>query len=767
MAVGGFGETVRGLRAAAGLTQAELAEGAGISERTVSDLERGLRTSVYPATARSLAEALGVAEPQRTEFLLAATGGAGPTSLSAAPIPVPLTALLGRDAELAALIQLLEAPETRLVTVVGPGGIGKTRLAIEAAAATCAAAGIPGMFVSLSAIDSPGQVMPTIATALRLVQTGDDAMDVLAGRLRDAPALLIIDTFEHVVDAAADVARLLAACPPLKVLVTSRSPLRVRGELEFPVRALSLESAGGALSPAVALFVERARAVAPALAITDDVIDVVADICARLDGLPLAIELAAARARHLPITQLRRDLDHRLDTLTGGARDLPGRHRTMRGAFDWSYALLDAPQMRTFRALGVLRDGFDRAAVAAISGADEDHAVMAALDGLVDASLVIFDAALSSAGRYRLLDTGREYALERATDAGEVAELSRRHAEHYVKVAEEAEPRMRGDGQREAFDALALDWANMRAAIHWALATGEGETALRLCGALWMFWRWAGLFREGRTLVDAALGMGTETNVDIRCQALWGGGWLAFHAGDYARTAELGETMLTLLRPRTDGLLVRNALTLVGNAALGDDQAGDAVLAMAAALQACEPAAPGWHMATSLLNLGTAQRAAGHNAEAKRHLDAALAMYRELGDRHFTARALAQLAYLRLDRADASAANLPADEAMEIFAGLGDRWAIAEGLEAVAAVRAEGAPEVAVALIAAARRIREEIGMKAHPPDEPTIDRQLAVARALLSTARYERAWRKGEELTPDEAVTLALPPTSRSAARV
>ncbi|MDQ6748735.1 MAG: helix-turn-helix domain-containing protein, partial [Candidatus Dormibacteraeota bacterium] len=289
-----FGDRVRGLRAAAALTQAELAEGAGISERTVSDLERGLRTSIYPATARRLAEALGVAEPPRSDFLLAATGAAAETS-AAAPIPVPLTALLGRDAELAQLVRLLTSPTTRLLTVIGPGGIGKSRLAVEAAPAAAAAAGLTAGFVSLSAIDSAAQVMPAIATALRVVQTGDDVVDQLQARLRARPALLLLDTFEHVVDAAPEVARLLAACPRLKVMVTSRSPLRVRGELEFPVGTLGLEPAGDGWSPAVALFVERARAVTPALEVTDTAVAVIADICARLDGLPLAIELAAAR----------------------------------------------------------------------------------------------------------------------------------------------------------------------------------------------------------------------------------------------------------------------------------------------------------------------------------------------------------------------------------------------------------------------------------------------------------------------------------------
>jgi predicted ATPase/DNA-binding XRE family transcriptional regulator len=766
MAASGFGETVKGLRAAAGLTQGELAEAAGLSERTVSDLERGLRTSVYPATARSLAEALGVTGQGRSRFLLAAAGSESPNSAVAAPIPRPLTALLGRGPDLVALAQLLDAPETRLVTVLGPGGVGKTRLAIAAATEACAAAGIRGMFVSLSVIDSSVQVMPAIASALRIAQTGDDAVEAVARRLVEAPALLLIDTFEHVVDAADEVVRVLAACPQLKVLVTSRSPLRVRGELEFPLGPLGLVAAGDDHSPAVRLFLERARAVAPSLEVNDQVIQVVADICARLDGLPLAIELAAARARHLPIRQLRRDLEHRLDPLTGGARDLPGRHRTMRGAFDWSYALLDAPQMRTFRALGVFREGFDRAAVAAVAGDGSGIGpVMNALDGLVDASLVAFDPAPAPEGRYRLLDTGREYALERATAAGEVPHLNHRHALHYLGVAERAEPMMRGEGQREAFDTLALDWANLRAALQWALAAGEAETALRLSGALWMFWRWAGLFREGRSLVDAALQMATkyEVDVEVRCQALWGGGWLAFHAGEYARTAELGQMILTLMGSREEGLLVRNGLTLLGNAALGENRIAGAVPAMAAALKACEHAGPGWHTATSFLNLGTAERAAGRHAEAQRHLDTALAIYRDLGDRHFAARALAELAYLHLEATGASDALTPACEAMEIFGTLGDAWAIAEGLEAVAAARARGGPELAVALIAAARQMREEIGMKAHPPDERTIDRQLAVARRQLTTAAYDRAFSEGMGLTPDQAVTLALSrPTQR-----
>jgi predicted ATPase len=669
-----------------------------------------------------------------------------------ARLPIPLTPLVGRQLELTALVELVQQPATRLVTVLGAGGIGKTRLAIAAAAALGEAAGSTPAFVDLSSIDSPLQVLPAIAGAVGAVDAGEDVERVLSERLAGASALLVLDTFEHVVDAAPGLARLLGFCPGVKVIVTSRSPLLVRGEVEFPVGPLDVDAPGGKNSSAADLFIERALAVAPALALDEEGRRLVAEICGRLEGLPLAIELAAARCRHLPLRDLRDHLEHRLEHLSGGGRDLPDRHRTMRAALDWSYALLDAPGMRLFRVLGVFRGGFSREAAVAVGGTDE---AFAALDQLVDSSLITFDGAHSAAGRYRLLDVGREYALERAAAAGELAALRRRHALYYLDLAERAEPNLRGERQQQAFATLALDEANFRAATAWGLAENDAELALRLCGSLWMFWRWAGLFAEGRALLDAALALDQAPGSPSRPQALWGAGWLVFHAGDYKRTAELGAEMLALAGE--NAVVARNALTLMGNAALGEEHSTDAVRLLTRALEVLPAEGPPWHVATSLLNLGTAEVEAGDHDEAATHLQLALSIYRDLGDRHFTARTLAQLGYVDISRGRTVAARAHVREAMETFTSLGDGWAVAEGLEAVAALRADDMAATATVLAAAAAGIRLEIGMKPHPPDARTLARRLDRARHRVGPEEYERRWREGVAMSVDEATALAL----------
>ena len=694
-----FGRRVRALRLGAGLTQAELAESAGVSERTVSDLERGLRTTVYPATARQLASALAVADEALSEFLLSARGlsqdgrvGAeiGPLpSVYRSFLPFRLTRLIGRERELASVLALVRDPDARLVTVVGPGGVGKTRLATEVAALVHDEASAATYFVNLSVVDDVGLVLPAIATCVGLQPATTELVPSLARRLGAGRSLVILDTFEHLLEAATGIGDLVTACPGLKVLATSRTALNVRGEREVPLLPLAVD-AGVDLkdppSPAVALFLERASAVVPALPVTPATLAVVSGICARLDGLPLAIELAAARVKHMSLGDLQQNLDHRLDRLVGGPRDLPPRHQTMRAALDWSYALLGGPELRLFRSVSVFRGGFGRDAVEAVVAArpGEIEDVVANLSALVNASLVVVETGLSGRGRYRLLDLVREYAVERAKAADDLDALLLRHAEYFLGIAERAEPELRGADQREWHARLLEDEANFRAALTFSLEAGEAELALRLAGALWMFWRWSGLFREGRGWLDAAVAAGSGCSPAARLQALWGAGWLAYHQGDYRRTDEAGKEMLELLADDENGLPRRNALTLVGNAALADGRSKEAIATLGEAVTASEAAGSSWHLATSLLNLGTAQLGDGRTAEAKLLLARAQSTYEELGDLHFTARTLIELGYAALAENQRAEASTCIQRAMELSAQLGDSWSIADGFEAVA-----------------------------------------------------------------------------------
>ena len=765
-----FGEQVKALRLAGALTQAELAESSGISERTVSDLERGLRAAVYPATARQLARALHVRQDDLATFLAAARGqgeqgASAPSQLASdsppwSRLPVPLTRLVGREVDLAIVLSLVRAPETRLVTLIGPGGVGKTRLAAEVATITQDEFAGGTFFVNLSAIDEPGMVLPAIGSAVGLLPGRGELAPLMSRRLGEELALVVLDTFEHIVAAAPAIAELAAACPSLTVLTTSRTGLHVRGEREVPLHPLAVRTAGlpeAAPAPAVELFIERLAAVAPGLPVTSATTDVVTDICARLDGLPLAIELAAARVKHMSLSDLLMHLDHRLDPLVGGARDLPSRHQTMRGALDWSYELLGAAEMRLFRCLSVFRGGFGREAAEAMVGSNSaarSPDVLSTLSALVDSSLVLVEAGTSGQARYRLLDVIREYAVERAVTAGEREPLRQRHAEYFLAIAERAEPELRGSDQQDWYARLLEDEGNFRAALTWAPEVGEAEVALRLAGALWMFWRWAGLFAEGRAWLGAALAAGEACPQEVRCQGLWGAGWLAYHHGDYEQTDEAGRRLLSV---GNDGLERRNALTLIGNAALAEGRGEDAVTALGEALAVCERLGISWHLGTSLLNLGIALLYSSRAPEGRALLERARATYEELGDRHFTARTLRQLGYASLVMGQPAAAAAQIRRGMEMAADLGDDWSIAEGLEAVATMCSESAPRTAALLAGAAERLRERISMRPHPSDASINRAYLDLARERLPAGAFDDAWREGQGMALESGVGLAL----------
>jgi tetratricopeptide (TPR) repeat protein len=408
--------------------------------------------------------------------------------------------------------------------------------------------------------------------------------------------------------------------------------------------------------------------------------------------------------------------------------------------------------------MSVFRGSFSVDAVAAVFAVERTPGedVIASLSALVNASLVRPQPGGFGA-RYRLLDLVREYALERAEASGNLDALRRRHAAFYLDVAERAESQLRGAGQQEWHARLLEDESNFRAALAFGLDAGEGELALRLCGALWMFWRWAGLFREGRGWLEAAVAAGSGSSKSARLAALWGVGWMAFHQDDYRRTDEAGREMLALLERGETGLPLRNALTLVGNAALAEGRPRDAIITLEQALAACEEGEGGWHLGTSLLNLGTAHLAGGHTAVARRMFARAVTIYSELGDRHFMARTLIELGYTAIAEDRGADASRHIHEAMELSADLGDAWSIAEGLEAVASLCSGSAPETSAELAAAAEELRDRISMRPHPPDGAINQAHLAVARTRLGATAFEQAWSRGREAPLEAAIEMAL----------
>jgi predicted ATPase/DNA-binding XRE family transcriptional regulator len=453
-----FAVLLRRHRHAAGLTQEELAARAGLGVRTIRDLERGVSRAPHRETLALLADALPNSHEERATLVSAARAMHGatphpPQSRGARPpgvLPIPPTPLIGREHEEAAVTHLLLRRDVRLLTLTGAPGIGKTRLAMQVAAGLCETFADGMVFVGLAAIHDPTLLLSALAQALGVRDAGSQSLDAtLAAHLRDKGVLLVLDNCEQVVAAAPLLAHLLASCPELKILVTSRAALRIRGEQEFTVPPLALPDSRHlpglddlAQYAAVALFVHRAQAVKPTFALTPTLAAHVAAICERLDGLPLALELAAARIKLLSPQALMARLESSLALLTHGPADLPARQQTMRCAIAWSYDLLAEQEQRLFRRLSVFARGWwTLEAAEAVCGAKGERPgdVLDALQALVDESLVVQGEGADGEARYRLLELIREYALERLEASGEAETLRRRHAEYCLALAHEME----------------------------------------------------------------------------------------------------------------------------------------------------------------------------------------------------------------------------------------------------------------------------------------------------------------------------------------
>ena len=767
-----FGERLRRLREAAGLTQEELAERAGLTAKGIGALERGERKRPYPHTVRSLADALGLSLTERTALLAPPaepTVAAPPPPAPAPTLAVPAEPLVGREREVAAIGELLGSG-TRLLTLTGPGGVGKTRLALAAAAAVAERFPAGVALVALAPLGDAALVVPAMAHTLGLVETGVQSLrESLQSYLRDKQLLLVLDNFEHVLAASVEVAALLDACAELRVLVTSRAPLRLRAEREFPVGPLVLPElnriptvAEVASSPAVQLFVRRASGMVPEFDLSQANAAAVAAICRRLDGLPLALELAAAWVRLLSPTDLLARLDQVLPLLTDGAQDLPDRQRTMENTIRWSYDLLSPAEQQLFRRLSVLagRWTLESAEALGAGGVVRPVEVLGLLMRLVEQSLVLAESVAGGGLRYRMLEPVRQFAAALLAESGEAEAIHRQHAAFFVALAERAHPEIQGPAQIDWLDRLETEHDNLSAAIGWSLAVGDLESAVRIGWALAMSWVMHNWHAEGRLWMDQVLARGDNLPPLLRAKALYALGVVEYGPGDAERLLALSQESADLFRQTGYRHGEALALGLVAFAAimLGDLDRADAVFR--AGLEIVQGLGDKWAAAHMLSQQAVVPLRQGDYDQAVRHAEAALALTRQTGERLATCVSQIVLGQATAATGDRATAVEHYHAAIELAASIHDRVNVAYcllGLCSVAA--AEDQPERAARLFAAAEALLASVGNVDYTfrPDRRLVERTVQGARTQLGEAAWTRACEEGRALTFEEAVAYGL----------
>jgi predicted ATPase/class 3 adenylate cyclase len=693
-----------------------------------------------------------------TDFPALRTLDARPNNL-----PVQLTSFVGRDAEIAAASELLD--RARLVTLTGPGGTGKTRLALQVGAERLSRYADGVFVVELAPIADPELVISAVAGVLGVRESPDHPpVDAVKDAIRDKELLLVLDNFEQVLDAAPMVTDLLTAAPKLRVLVTSRAVLHVHGEHELPVPPLRIPDPAhlpqlDALSQfeGVALFIERAMAVRPDFAITPTSAPAIAEIVVRLDGLPLAIELAAAKAKLLGAEAILGRLGSRLGFLGGGARDLPARQQTLRDAIDWGFNLLPAPEQAFTRRLGVFVGGWtieaaERVCAPNALGLD----AFEGLASLVDQSIVRREESAHGEPRFLMLETIREYAGERLAQAGERDELRRRHAAYYTEIAEAAEPQLTRDP--EVIDRVARDHDNYRAALSWAIENDEADVGLRLGFALWRFWHQRAHLREGRQWLERLLALPSAIErTAARAKGLTGAAGIAYWQNDYpAAEAWYAETE-EIYRELGDRVQLADALYNLGSMAALRGDMETAFGRLGEGTEIARSLGDDAIVSRFLQGDGYMSFMVDDLDRARPLLEEALALAVRGGDRmelgvgHHT---VAQVARLQ-GRLDEAAVHYR--DSIRYWHELGDTASLTEPLQGLAAVAiAQGDIARGVRLLGANEAIRTRLG-GGPPPEWLRLGDPLADARMKLGDEAYESAWQAGQALTIDQAVADAM----------
>ena len=693
-------------------------------------------------------------------------------------LPVQLTPLIGRERELGEVHALVVREDVRLVTLTGVGGVGKTRLALQAAAELLDHFQDGCYFVPLTTED-PALVPAAVAQAVGVrEQARRPLLMTLKDWLQGKHVLLALDNFEQVVDAASLVWELLAAAPGLKALVTSRSPLRLRGEHEYPVPPLALpprtEDGGRRTEDgvgnreyeiritqygAVRLFIDRARAVKPDFEVTNDNAPAVAEICLRLDGLPLAIELAAARSRLFTPSAMLARLSQPLKFLTGGARDLPPRQQTLRNAIAWSYRLLSSAEQRLFARLAVFVGGCTLDAVEAVCNADGDLEldVLDGVESLVVKSLLQAREGVEGEPRFAMLPIIAEYGREVLAESGEMEALRARHAAYYLALAEAIEPRLQGPRPAAWLDRLDGEYDNLRAALRWGLETGQIEWGLRLTGALRWYWPYRNRLTEGRAWLDQVLRQPGADASPALGKALAAAGTVAFVQGDYASATALYEQALAHYRESGDKRGMARALHSLGAQLLGRGEYPQAQALVQESASLCRELGDTVELANALNTLGEVARSLGDDHAAEAYYQEGLTLSRQSNNTGSLPWLFHNLGHLALHQGDDRTAEARFRQSLALAEELGfhlESIACVAGLGAVCGVRGDAAR--AVCLLGATDALMAAEHSRFDPPDQAEYDHNLALARAHLSPAAFDAAWAEGRTMTLEQAVAAA-----------
>ena len=692
-------------------------------------------------------------------------------------VPNPPSAIIGRDLELVALTELMSRDDTRMVTISGSGGSGKTRLAVELATHLREGLGWRVVFADLTGLRSSALVLPTIAATLGVQDAGDRSLiEAIASVMQGDALLLVIDNFEHVIDTAGDLAEILSATSGLRMVVTSRQPLRLRWEHDFPLLPLPVPDAveqttvdAVAASPAVELLVERVRRVRPHFALSDDNVDAIAEIARRLDGLPLALELAAARMRVLEPSDLLARLEHRLDALAVSSPDLPTRHRTLRATISWSHEHLSDEEQRVFRRMGVFAGGAGIDALEAVCGGDgvDGSRVLEVVEGLVDKSLVVrsadtvFDGTPRNA-RLTMLETIREFAVEDLVSAGEAESTWDRHLAWHVTLAEQAWNGFWTSEMPTWLGALEQEYDNLRSALDHAAGAGDPVLGLRIAASLWPYWDVRGNYREGeqrlRTLIERA----PDAPPVERGRALSAQGWLVALLGDFEAAMALMEEGLPLVRTHGSAHQLAWSLAEEGNVAFSLGQAEHTERLFTESLELARRLDDTFLTGLGLFGLAYASFLNGDldamTAKLNESLELTRLMYQPWG----IAWGQFSLGLVSIMQGETRAAVPRITESLHLRWSIRDARGLAESIQLLATLAsAHGEVDWSALLHGAAERQREANGLTILPFLRPLHDESVERLLAALGSDQLDERWRLGRAMPIEKLVPEALARTS------